>query len=101
IRNTFTWGAFSAGFNLTWKGGYWFRRETIVYNWLLGPSRVTHVDYLRRWKKPGDELVTSVPSMPQHTDLRRDHAYIFSDELVESGNHARLQDISLSYQLPR
>lgn len=101
IRNTFTWRSISASFNLMWKGGHWFRRESIVYSWLFGPSKLTHLDYLARWQNPGDELVTSVPSMPERTDLRRDQAYMFSEVLVERGDHIRLQDVNISYQVPQ
>lgn len=77
-----------------------FRRSTIVYSNLLGTSRATHQDYLSRWKKPGDELITTVPAMPLGTNARRDQAYLWSEALFEKGDHIRLQDLQLTYSLP-
>lgn len=99
IRNTFTWRSFSVSANLLWKVGHRFRRETIVYNWLFGAGRATHIDYLKRWQQPGDELATNVPSMPESADLRRDQAYLFSTALIERGDHVRLHDVNISYRL--
>ncbi|GGH01479.1 SusC/RagA family TonB-linked outer membrane protein [Parapedobacter pyrenivorans] len=100
IRNTFSWRSLSVSVNLLWKAGYNFRRSTINYNSLFGTG-LTNIDYLNRWRNPGDELTTNVPAMPETTDLRRDQAYIFSEATMEKGDHIRLQDISLSYQLPQ
>lgn len=101
LRNTFSWSSFSLGFNMVWKAGHTFRRGTVGYNSMLGTGRLTHVDYLDRWQNPGDELTTNVPSMPTTTDLRRDQAYMYSEALYDRGDHIRVQDISLSYQLPQ
>lgn len=101
IRNTFTWRSFSAGVNILWKAGHLFRQGSIEYNSLFGSSRTTHIDYLDRWQRPGDELTTNIPSMPQSANVRRDQAYLFSEALLEKGDHIRLQDINLSYQLPQ
>lgn len=99
IRNTFSWHSLSLSFNILWRAGHKFRRESIRYNSLFGTSRVTHIDYLDRWQNAGDELTTIVPSMPTSTNLRRDQAYTFSDALIERGDNIRLQDINISYLL--
>ena len=59
-----------------------------------------HVDYLHRRRKPGDEFITQVPSLPETSDVRRDQAYMFSEVLIEKADHIRLHDISISYRLP-
>lgn len=100
ILNTFSWRSLSVGINIRWKGGYKFRRESVVYSELLRSGNSAHLDYLNRWQKQGDEFVTNIPAMPEGVDLRRDQAYLFSDALVERGDHIRLQDINLTYQLP-
>src|SRR5690606_18550062 len=57
--------------------------------------------FTNRWKKPGDERVTDVPSFPEDVSLAavRDAVYLNSSHLVEKGDHIRLQDIRFSYSL--
>jgi hypothetical protein len=64
-------------------------------------GQVDHVDYANRWQNPGDELSTSVPSMPEFIDQNRDDFYLHSSALVEKGDHIRLQDVNLTYTLDR
>ena len=56
-------------------------------------------DYELRWLNPGDEKYTSVPSMVYNASANRSIFYEYSDVLIEKGDHIRLQDIQLSYQL--
>jgi hypothetical protein len=59
-------------------------------------------DYSQRWQKLGDELVTSVPSIPSlPADGNRDIFYNQSEVLVEKGDHIRLQDVSISYEMTK
>src|SRR5690606_22239009 len=60
-----------------------------------------HSDFTNRWQKPGDENRTSVPSMVYPNNGRRDEFYTNSAELVEKGDHIRLQDVNLSYTIDR
>mgnify|MGYP003145519246 FL=1 len=57
-----------------------------------------HGDFSKRRQSPGDELITNVPSLPSNRDSFRDNFYAFSSELVERGDHVRLQDIRLGYE---
>lgn len=100
IRNTISLKGLSLSFNVIWKGGHKFRRSSVSYSTLYGTNRYAHTDYLNRWKQPGDESGTVVPSAPETSNLRRDHAYIYSEALFERADNIRLQDISLSYNLP-
>jgi TonB-linked SusC/RagA family outer membrane protein len=83
-------------FNISYKMGYWFRRESIQYADLFN-SYITHQDYAGRWQKPGDEKHTDVPSMQYPANPLRDAFYKNSEALIEKGDHIRLQDISLAY----
>ncbi|MFL5745677.1 MAG: hypothetical protein ACJ751_13480, partial [Niastella sp.] len=47
----------------------------------------------------GDENYTSVPSMTWNESAYRSTFYGYSDILIEKGDHIRLQDVQLSYQL--
>jgi hypothetical protein len=96
LRNTFQWKKLELSVNLTWKSGYYFRRNSINYNSLFSQWN-GHTDFTKRWQQPGDEAFTQVPAMPAANDLRRDFVYSYSLQLAERGDHIRLQDISLNY----
>jgi TonB-linked SusC/RagA family outer membrane protein len=98
VRNTISWKQFSLGLNFVWKAGYVFRRPSVSYSLLLNNGQ-GHEDYLRRWVSPGDASITQVPSLPETVNLSRDQVYLYSESLVEKGDHIRLQDINFSYDL--
>lgn len=100
IRNTFSWKKLQFSANITWKGGYFFRRSSVSYQNLIN-SLAGHRDFSERWKKPGDELFTQVPSIPSISSSLRDQVYNLSEILIEKGDHIRIQDISLSYDLDK
>ena len=101
VRNTIDWKNFSFSFNVTYKLGYYFRRASIHYSNLF-TLWGGHADYAQRWQQAGDELKTYVPSAPagqSFQTLGRDDFYRKSAILVEKGDHIRLQDIRLGYEL--
>jgi len=85
--------------NMTYKFGYFFRNSTIMYSSLIN-NGYAHPDYLKRWKKPGDEHTTNVPSFiyPQ-TVYGRDDIYSNSEIHIEKGDHIRLQFVQIGYHL--
>ncbi len=60
-------------------------------------------DLEERWRKPGDEAFTNVPGLEfgpgtvYYTSIDR---YRFSDLLIRSRSNIRLQQVSLSYEVP-
>ncbi|MBD8490156.1 SusC/RagA family TonB-linked outer membrane protein [Echinicola sp. CAU 1574] len=98
IRNSFGFKNFQLSFNISYRMGYYYRRESVLYASVL-KGEGGHADYGRRWQQPGDENFTQVPSLPSSTNTLRDNIYRYSDELVEKGDHFRLQDIRLAYTL--
>lgn len=100
LINTFSWKGFSLAANITYKLGYYFRRNSIDYSGLFNNGR-GHEDFLLRWQKPGDEQRTQVPSMMYPTNSLRDEFYTSSEVLVMKGDHLRLQYINLSYDMDR
>lgn len=99
LRNSFSYAQFSLSFNLTFKLSYYFRRNSINY-YNLFYNNAGHQDYEKRWQQPGDELTSQIPSFPkQLNDINRALIYERSPELVEKGDHIRLQDIQLGYDL--
>jgi hypothetical protein len=63
----------------------------------LSRGEITHADYSNRWRAPGDELITQIPSQPTTLNTLRQSFYQSSSVLVERGDHLRLQDIRLGY----
>ncbi|GAC1310349.1 MAG: hypothetical protein NVSMB24_27390 [Mucilaginibacter sp.] len=99
FRNTFTYRRLSLSANIIYKLNYYFRRSSINYSSLFN-SWIGNKDFDKKWQNPGDELKTIVPSMPSlPLDQNRETFYQFSSALVDKGDHIRLQDINVSYDL--
>jgi hypothetical protein len=79
---------------------FYFRRPSINYANLYN-NWGGHADYYQKWQKPGDELITNVPSLPAVPDPNRDLMYLSSSALVTKGDYFRLQDIRLSYDFSK
>jgi len=100
-RNSLVWRQWGFSWNIVYKFGYVFRRNSIFYSQVYNGTSFGHSDYQRRWQNPGDEKMTNVPSMIYPIDRNRDAFYQASTVLVEKGDHIRLQDVQLSYELTR
>ncbi|TDQ79458.1 SusC/RagA family TonB-linked outer membrane protein [Sphingobacterium yanglingense] len=99
FRNAIAWKGVELSFMLTYRGGYYYRDPVLYYDDLLQGFPINGA-FDRRWKQPGDEKITSVPSMPDNVVTRRDVFYAYSDVRIFRADHIRLQDIRLSYDLP-
>lgn len=94
--NTISYKDLSLTFNITYRFGAHFRRPSINYNNLL-TSWGGHSDYALRWKSPGDELKTIIPSEPATFFDDRYSFYSQSEVLVEKSDIVRFKDIRISY----
>ncbi|GGA92155.1 SusC/RagA family TonB-linked outer membrane protein [Puia dinghuensis] len=101
FRNSFYWKQWGLSFNIIYKLGYVFRRNSIFYYDVFYGGSKGHPDYERRWQNAGDEKRTNVPSLDYPADPNRDNFYRYAEVLVERGDHVRLQDLQLSYELAR
>src|SRR3546814_9635401 len=55
VRNELAWKGISVSILLSWKQGYVFRKDSSLPNAeYIAPSNY-HMDYLKRWRTPGDE----------------------------------------------
>jgi hypothetical protein len=98
-RNSFYWKQWGLSFNILYKFGYVFRRNSMFYYPFYKNASPGHPDYERRWQHPGDEKYTNVPSIESPPgNQQRDQFYQYSEVLVVKGDHIRLQDIQLSYE---
>lgn len=99
LRNTFSYRGLTLSANITYKLDYYFRRRSTGINLEDAISSTANVDADLRWRQPGDELYTNVPSMVYPSNANRSTFYRTSSTLIESGDHIRLQDIQLGYDL--
>jgi TonB-dependent starch-binding outer membrane protein SusC len=96
VTNTFIWKNFSLFTNITYRLSFYFRKPTINYSNLVS-SWEGNPDYALRWKKPGDEQFTNVPSFSYPVKEDRDLFYSLSEVNVSRGDNIRLDDIKLQY----
>ncbi|WP_257670480.1 SusC/RagA family TonB-linked outer membrane protein [Parapedobacter tibetensis] len=99
VRNTFSYRNINLSFNISYKFGYYFRRSSIDYTSLVDNDWKGHGDYANRWQQPGDELTTDIPSFLYPSVPNRDVFYRYSSTLVEKGDHIRLEDVNVSYNI--
>ena len=63
-----------------------------------------HKDFDKRWRQPGDENITDIPSYEANSKTsttRRDISlYRFSDQQVLDASYIKLRNLSLAYALP-
>ncbi|TYR36334.1 SusC/RagA family TonB-linked outer membrane protein [Sphingobacterium phlebotomi] len=99
FRNTFEYKGLALSFNITYKGGHYFKKETLSYYNLLN-GIATHGDFDKRWQSPGDEKYTQIPSFEDKVNTPREQIYVYSSARIFKADHIRLQDIRLEYDLP-
>lgn len=100
LMNTVSYKGFSLSANISYRLGYYYKRNSVLYSNILRGNR-DHADFANRWQQPGDELITTIPSMPNSNNANREFFYNHSSVLVEKGDHIRLQDIRVSYLFNR
>lgn len=108
LTNTFSYKGFSLSVNMIYNLGYLLRRDVnMKYAGRLADrnnfaGNVKEI-FLDRWKKPGDEAFTNVPSYVANTTTdysrRSVNYYKFSDINVFDASYIKIRDISLSYNL--
>jgi len=98
FRNEFSYGNFMLSANITYRLNYFFRRFGLDYSTMLTNGN-GHVDYYDRWQQQGDEERTHVPAFIYPLNGLANTFYLYSESLVERGDHIRLQDIRFSYSL--
>lgn len=97
LRNSFEWKGFFVTANISYKLGYYFRRQSINYTNLF-TTWTGNGDYAKRWQHPGDEVHTNVPSLVYPSNTYRDALYQYSQILVDKADNVRLEDVSLGYE---
>jgi len=95
--NTIQWQNLSFTFNIIFKFGYYFQRQSINYSGLV--DGVGNSDFAKRWQNPGDELKTNVPAFIYPFVGNSDSFYGASSILAEKGDNIRIDYLRLNYEL--
>jgi hypothetical protein len=98
LSNTLNYKGFAVSANISYKLGYYYRRESLNYRALLSTGQ-GYSDYEKRWQKPGDELRTNVPGFVYPLVSGRDEFYNNSEMTVHKADNIRLQFVNMSYDL--
>jgi TonB-linked SusC/RagA family outer membrane protein len=114
VSNIFTYRNFSLGINIIYNLGHVMRRDVNTFytgRLVSGPGLLvftagnTNAEFADRWKKPGDEASTLIPSYVSNSSLsttrRETDYYVKGDVNVESASFVKIRDITLSYSLPK
>lgn len=101
FQNNLKIGPISLYVNISYKFGHHFIKPTITYPSLFNNWSGGHKDFEKRWKSPGDEAYTTVPSMDYPGNSTRSSFYRYSSVNVERGDHIRLQSARISYDIKK
>ena len=100
LRNTFQYRNVAVSANISYRFDYYFRRNTVNFSNLNFGTSWEHADAANAWQVQGDEARTSIPSIPDITaSSSRNGFYSLNENLIEKGDHIRLNDVTLSYTL--
>jgi TonB-linked SusC/RagA family outer membrane protein len=102
MRNSISYKGLTISANIIYKFGYYFRKNTTSgdYSNLFSLAN-SNSDFAQRWQKPGDELITDVPSLVYPANNNRTTFYQNANIHVAKGDHIRLQDVTLSYDFEK
>lgn len=110
LTNTFQYKSLSLSVNMIYSLGNVMRDNdnVILYGRLTAQSGWggnLSADFTKRWKKPGDEKITDIPSYVSDGSInysRRSLSYYsYADVNVLSASYVKARDITLNYNLPQ
>jgi TonB-linked SusC/RagA family outer membrane protein len=99
LHDSFEWKGIALQVQMIYRFRYYFRRESINYGSLV-TNQAGHPDYRLRWKQPGDEASTTIPSFVAQPDKARDNFYTYSEQFATKGDNIRIQYIRIAYDFP-
>jgi hypothetical protein len=100
-QNTFRYKRWELTAMIMGKFRYVFRRPSVDYDGLYRSRDMGHKDFGRRFVKDGDQKFTNIPSMPEVNDPARSLFFQYSQTLITPGDHLRLRELSISYDILR
>lgn len=104
LTNSFAFAGFDLSFMFVYNLGHKMRQDTNLFTGGRTNENL-HKDFDNRWREPGDENKTDVPShVPntgENTNRRYNKFYEYADINVLSASYIKLRDLTLAYSLPR
>jgi TonB-linked SusC/RagA family outer membrane protein len=106
LGNTFQYKGIGVYANIIYKLGYYQRRPagTLFLNGSITTTGLQGAEYAQRWKSPGDEASTNVPSLDYARSVAiptNDIIYQYADINTYKADNIRLQQLDLSYTFPK
>jgi hypothetical protein len=101
LSNNFQYKAFTLSANMVYNLGHVMRR---IRNLSYGGQfrRNVSVDFLDRWKAPGDEAFTDIPAFRTTSTPAVENNYFEKGDVnVVSASFVKLRDVTLFYDLPK
>ncbi|MCS3554222.1 MULTISPECIES: SusC/RagA family TonB-linked outer membrane protein [unclassified Sphingobacterium] len=98
LRNTFSYRKWSLSANILLKSGFYIRKKSSSTN-LNEVLSMPNADFMLAFDPQNPNKETSMPALVYPVNASRNTFYQNSEALVLSGDHIRLQDISLSYRM--
>ena len=108
--NTFSWKGLKLNVFFTYSFGNVLRLDDLcpVYSSDYSDLTASMKEMKNRWMVPGDENITTIPSIPTVRQMREIDAlnnaysaYNYSTERIAKGDFIRLKELSLAYDLPK
>ncbi|WP_158643996.1 SusC/RagA family TonB-linked outer membrane protein [Pseudobacter ginsenosidimutans] len=96
FNNLFTYRNFHLLVGIQFKLKYYYQRDALNYGNILR-SGLLHTDYLKRWKQPGDEKTTTVPSQIYPASTDRDFFYTNSSVNIQPADNIQFSNIQFGY----
>jgi hypothetical protein len=113
LTNVFEYKGFSLALNMVYNLGHMMRKDVnfnyantrlIPFSGSFNLGNI-HEEFARRWKVPGDEAFTNVPSYVTsnaiNSSRRNTDYYTRADINVLDASYVKLRDASLAYSLPK
>lgn len=110
LANIFKYKSFSLAINIIYNAGNVMMRNVnrtyTGYGFINALNFTTGnlpAEFADRWKKPGDEAHTNIPSFVNgsvSTTRRNTDYYVFGNINVTDASYAKIRDITLAYDMP-
>ncbi len=104
MTNILNYGNFNLSFLIVYNLGHQMRKD--VNTFFTGRLTRNIPEYFNnRWKQPGDELITDIPSYIANNNTSATQRYLqfYNNALsnITSASYIRLRDFTLTYNLPK
>lgn len=100
--NEFRYKGFQLSIYTVFNWGHYARKEMPEMNSLTWSSSYNN-QIARRWRNPGDELLTDIPTFPGWEDIGNEYRFLttYSSNSVIDAAYLRVREMSLSYTFGR